>query len=65
MPEPAASMLTTVTGQRWKGIRSVLSPSFTSGKLKSMMYIMNEAGDVLLSKMRKAVEENAVVDIHR
>ena len=58
-------MLTVVTGQRWKDIRSILSPGFTSGKLKQMMYIMNEAGDVLLTKIAKAVEDNAAVDIHK
>ena len=42
-----------------------MSPGFTSGKLKNMMYIMNEAGDVLLTKIAKAVEDNAAVDIHK
>ena len=64
-PEPLASMLTVVTGQRWKNIRSIMSPAFTSGKLKQMMYIMNEAGDVLLTKIAKAVEDNVAVDIHK
>ena len=64
-PEPLASLLTSVSGQRWKDIRSILTPAFTSGKLKNMIYIMNEAGDVLLSKIEKAAEEKEVVDIHQ
>lgn len=63
-PEPLASMLTIITGQRWKDVRSIMSPGFTSGKLKNMMYIMNEAGDVLLRKIEKAAEEKIAVDIH-
>ena len=64
-PEPVASMLTNVTGQRWKDIRSILSPTFTSGKLKGMMYIMEKAGDTLLQKIRSAIENNEAVDIHK
>ena len=65
LPEPVASMLTNVTGQRWKDIRSILSPTFTSGKLKGMMYIMEKAGDTLLQKIRSAIENNEAVDIHK
>ena len=64
MPEPLSSMLTAVKGQRWKDIRSTLTPAFTSGKLKGMMYIMNQAGDTLLKKIEKAAEEKQAVDIH-
>ena len=63
--EPLASMLTIVTGQKWKDIRSILSPAFTSGKLKGMMYIMEKAGDVLLQKIGSAIERNETVDIHK
>ena len=64
-PEPLASMMTVVTGQRWKNIRSIMSPAFTSGKLKGMMYIMHKAGDVLLNKIAKATEDNTAVDIYK
>jgi cytochrome P450 family 9 len=30
-------MLTTMTGEKWKTMRSIMSPVFTSGKLRSMM----------------------------
>lgn len=59
-----SSMLTVLTGEKWKNVRSTLTPTFTSGKLKSMMFIMNEAADVLLSKLEKAAEESTPVDIH-
>ena len=64
-PEPLASMMTVVTGQRWKDIRSIMSPAFTSGKLKGMMYIIEKAGDVLLQKMERATKNNEAVDIHK
>ena len=57
-------MMTITTGQRWKDIRSIVSPAFASGKLKGMMYIMDKAGDVLLTKIAKAAKENVAVDIY-
>ena len=64
-PEPLASMLTFVTGQRWKDIRSIMTPAFTSGKLKGMMYIMEKAADTLLQKIGSAIERNEAVDIYK
>ncbi|XP_065055850.1 cytochrome P450 3A17-like [Rhopilema esculentum] len=63
-PEPLKSIMSEVKGQRWKDIRSIMTPAFTSGKLKGMMYIMNEAGDTLLKKIEKAAAEKQAVDIH-
>ncbi len=31
-----ANMLTMLTGEKWKKVRSMMSPAFTSGKLKAM-----------------------------
>ena len=64
-PEPLKSMLTSVEGPAWKNLRSILTPAFTSGKLKNMMYIMHEAGDTIVQKMGKAADENQVIDIHK
>ena len=62
--KPLSSMLTMLTGERWKHVRSTLTPTFTSGKLKQMMFIMNEASDILLSKMEKAAADNIAVNIY-
>ncbi len=32
-----ANMLTMITGEKWKKVRSLMSPAFTSGKLKAMV----------------------------
>jgi cytochrome P450 family 6 len=34
-------MLTVMTGERWKTMRNILSPVFTSGKLRNMMPIIH------------------------
>ncbi|XP_018015218.1 cytochrome P450 3A24-like [Hyalella azteca] len=45
-------MLTTVTGNHWKGIRSVLTPTFTSGKMKNMFHLVAEKADQLVKACR-------------
>jgi len=37
-----SGMLTTLTGEKWKTMRGIMSPVFTSGKLKSMMPIIHK-----------------------
>jgi cytochrome P450 len=34
--------LAMMTGDKWKSMRGIMSPVFTSGKLKSMMPIINK-----------------------
>lgn len=36
-------MIVMLTGERWKKMRTILSPAFTSGKLKSMMPLIKQA----------------------
>ena len=35
-------MLLIMTGEKWKTMRGILSPVFTSGKLKSMMPVIHK-----------------------
>lgn len=35
-------MLTNVTGEKWKALRSIVSPTFTSGKLKGLFPLISE-----------------------
>ena len=62
--EPLGSSLTSLHGDRWKNVRSLLSPTFSSGKIKDMIFIMHEAADTLIEKMREAAEEQKAFDIH-
>ncbi|XP_064109319.1 cytochrome P450 9e2-like [Macrobrachium nipponense] len=49
--------LTNATGAHWKGIRSVLSPSFTSGRLKGMFPLVADKADKLVDYLLKLREE--------
>ncbi|KAK2533700.1 cytochrome P450 3A21 [Columba guinea] len=52
--------------EQWKRLRTVLSPTFTSGKLKEMFPIMKHYGESLVKNVHKRVEKDntlAVKDI--
>lgn len=58
---PLVGHLFNVRGKKWRDLRVKLSPTFTSGKLKSMFPIINECGDVLQKYVDKNVENGSNV----
>ncbi|NXH13437.1 CP3AO protein, partial [Bucco capensis] len=44
--------------EQWKRLRTVLSPTFTSGKLKEMFPIIKHYGELLVKNVRKEVEKD-------
>ncbi|NWU55221.1 CP3A9 protein, partial [Dromas ardeola] len=49
--------------EQWKRIRTVLSPTFTSGKLKEMFPIIKHYGEVLVKNVQKRVEKDSSVPV--
>ncbi|NWR68129.1 CP3A9 protein, partial [Bucorvus abyssinicus] len=49
--------------EQWKRIRTVLSPTFTSGKLKEMFPIMKHYGEVLVKNVQKRVEKDNTISV--
>ncbi|NWW14971.1 CP3AL protein, partial [Falcunculus frontatus] len=47
----------------WKRLRTVLSPTFTSGKLKEMFPIMKHYGEVLVKNVQKQAKEDSSVSV--
>uniref|UniRef100_A0A8D0SH74 Cytochrome P450 3A n=1 Tax=Sus scrofa TaxID=9823 RepID=A0A8D0SH74_PIG len=43
--------------EQWKRVRTLLSPTFTSGKLKEMFPIIAQYGDMLVRNLRKEAEK--------
>ncbi|XP_048818128.1 cytochrome P450 3A9-like [Lagopus muta] len=48
---------------QWKRLRTVLSPTFTSGKLKEMFPTMTHFGEMLVKNVQKRVEKNSSVPV--
>ncbi|XP_043945432.1 cytochrome P450 3A30-like [Protopterus annectens] len=55
--------ITTAEDDHWKRIRSVLSPTFTSGRLKEMFPIIKHYADNLLRNIQKKAEANEPVQM--
>ncbi|XP_076996612.1 cytochrome P450 3A12-like isoform X2 [Tamandua tetradactyla] len=49
--------------EHWKRLRTLLSPTFTSGKLKEMFPIIGQYGDVLVKNLRKEAEKGKPVTL--
>ncbi|XP_078521135.1 cytochrome P450 3A5-like [Lissotriton helveticus] len=60
---PLESALTIAKDEQWKRIRTVLSPTFTSGKLKEMFPIIKQCGDVLRQNLEKKIEKDEPVNM--
>ncbi|XP_070824233.1 cytochrome P450 3A27-like [Chaetodon trifascialis] len=60
---PLRDSVSIVEDEEWKRIRSILSPSFTSGRLKEMYTIMLQHSNSLIQSLHKKVKENDVITI--
>ncbi|XP_067406930.1 cytochrome P450 3A24-like isoform X2 [Emydura macquarii macquarii] len=57
------SALTIATDEQWKRIRTVLSPTFTSGKLKEMFPIINRYGEILVKNIQEKVDNDESLEM--
>ncbi|KAJ8364014.1 hypothetical protein SKAU_G00128450 [Synaphobranchus kaupii] len=60
---PLYDAITVVEDEEWKRIRSVLSPSFTSGRLKEMFAIMKQHSDNLIESMQKTADSGKAANM--
>ncbi|XP_069383070.1 cytochrome P450 3A30-like [Paralichthys olivaceus] len=60
---PLRDAVSVVEDEEWKRIRNVLSPSFTSGRLKEMYTIMFKHSSNLIKSLHKKVEADEVIEV--
>ncbi|KAK3697752.1 hypothetical protein QZH41_010307 [Actinostola sp. cb2023] len=62
-PDKRHKGLTTITDGDWRRVRSVLTPTFTSGKLKTMIPLIETSCETLVDKMQDIADSGKSVDI--
>lgn len=60
---PLKSAVSIAADDQWKRIRTVLSPTFTSGKLKQMFPIIKQYGDLLVKNIQKTVDNKEFINM--
>lgn len=60
---PLRDAVSIVEDENWKRIRSILSPSFTSGRLKEMYKIMLQHSGNLINSLQKKVDADEVIEV--
>ena len=65
LPYPLSLNVMEMTGQRWKRIRSIITPVFTSGKLRYLFPLLREVGNEIVETLKEFSESNNHIDIKR
>lgn len=59
------SMVSTLRGEDWKRVRSIITPTFTTGKLKRMLGIFKECSETLMKNFENFVKKGKPIDAKR
>lgn len=61
--DPLSGHLFQLPGKKWRNLRVKLTPTFTSGKIKSIFPVLKETGDTLSTYLEDQARIGATVDI--
>jgi cytochrome P450 family 6 len=61
--DPFTGNLFMLNGQKWKHLRAVLSPTFSSGKIKNMFRILVERGRELTTFINEHAKRNDIIEM--
>ncbi|KAJ1096458.1 hypothetical protein NDU88_001599 [Pleurodeles waltl] len=62
---PFEDGMTVAKDDEWKRIRTVVSPTFTSGRLKEMFPIIKNLGETLVKNIQKTTEQEEPLDMKK
>ncbi|KAG7244445.1 hypothetical protein INR49_030097 [Caranx melampygus] len=63
--KPMTDCLLMLRNERWKRVRSILTPSFSAAKMKEMVPLINTAIDALVNNLDVYAESGEAFDIHK
>ncbi|GFY41929.1 thromboxane-A synthase, partial [Trichonephila inaurata madagascariensis] len=61
---PLNKTILALKDKRWKEVRSLLTPTFSSGKIKLMTNIVDKKVDVTVAEVSKKAEKNEMFDMY-
>ena len=61
--DPLTGNLVNLPGHKWRNLRSKLTPTFTSGKLRSMFSTLLDCGSSLESYLQNVAENGETLDV--
>ena len=61
--DPLSTNLFSLEAERWRPLRTRLSPVFTSGKLKDMFYLITECGENFEKYIEKIIDKSNEVEV--
>lgn len=61
--DPLSGQLFNLDGAKWRHMRNKLSPTFTSGKMKTMFPLVIKIGEEFIKVFQQTVASNEVVDV--
>ncbi|XP_060779652.1 thromboxane-A synthase [Neoarius graeffei] len=63
--KPMTDSLLMLRDEQWKRVRSILTPSFSTAKMKQMVPLIHEATETLLNNLKVYAESGESFDIYR
>ncbi|XP_055011716.1 thromboxane-A synthase [Boleophthalmus pectinirostris] len=63
--KPMSDCLLLLKNEEWKRVRSILTPSFSTAKMKEMVPLINTATNALMDNLNVYAESNEAFDIHK
>ena len=58
-----AKMMTNLKGQEWKDVRNISTPTFSTGKIRSMIGILEEQSNILADQMFKESQADGEINM--